>query len=148
MRTLLLMALIPVPHGLLLKVQADAQGVRLEAFFDDDTPAERAKVRLEQNGKLLAEGVTDAKGLWSHAALPSGEYLIIVDAGAGHRAEKRLTVGSAAPPIATPAPQPTREEMTRFPYGKVAIGLVVIAWAAVILWLFSRKSGPSAKPAP
>lgn len=147
MRYLLLLALIPIPHGLLLKVQADTGGVRLEAFFDDDTPAEKAKVRLEQNGKLLAEGVTDTKGLWNHAALPGGEYLVIVDAGAGHRAEKRFTAGSAAPPSTTPAPEPTREEMTRFPYGKVAIGLVVIAWAAVILWLFSRKNGPPAKPA-
>jgi hypothetical protein len=53
---------------------------------DDDTPAEEASVVVTTiDGKPVANGKTDERGLWSFARPGPGRYLIVVDAGSGHR---------------------------------------------------------------
>jgi hypothetical protein len=66
-----------------------------------------------------------------------------VDAGAGHRHAVHMTISgraALAPAPAAAAPVqvsegPGREEMTRFPWPRLLIGLLVIA-AASVLFLF------------
>ena len=77
--------------------------VNVEAFYDDNTPAENAKVVVtDSEGTVVAEGKTDTSGKWSFLAPPAGKYKVAVDAGAGHRATVALTIPNAAP-LRTPS---------------------------------------------
>src|SRR6266571_8807784 len=60
--------------------------VVIDVFYDDDSPAVRARVRVLDGDKEIATGLTDEKGGWSFARPAPGRYTIDVDAGAGHRA--------------------------------------------------------------
>src|SRR5207237_711681 len=78
--------------------------VTVEAFYDDNTPAENATVTItDPGGKVVAEGKTDARGVWAFPAPPPGKYNMVVDAGAGHRKTKELTIPAGKPPATTPA---------------------------------------------
>jgi len=86
-------------HGIGVEAKLKGHRVAVEAFFDDDTPAADAKVAVTaQDGKVIAEGKTDAKGTWSFPAPAPGKYKVAVDAGGGHLAKTTLTI----PPGVTP----------------------------------------------
>jgi hypothetical protein len=108
--------------------------VEVEVFYDDDTPAINAKVQvLDANEKVTLSGTTDTQGRWTFATPAAGKYEVRADAGAGHRAKTSLAVPVVAE---SPAPVaisdgPTREEFTRFPWLKVAIGVAVLGGIAV-----------------
>jgi hypothetical protein len=82
-----LLAWSGVPHGLHVQAKIVGERWRIEAFFSDDTPAENAKVQILQDQALLKDGTTDEHGLWYTEIPQPGCYRIVVDAGAGHRAE-------------------------------------------------------------
>src|SRR5262245_4816149 len=118
-------------HALGARLRIDKDRVRLEAFYDDDTPAHDASVVvLDGQEKAIAKGKTDAKGLWSFSRPPPGKYQVIVDAGDGHRAVKTLIIPAASgqesertengsSPDANPSTQgDDRREFTRFPWLK------------------------------
>jgi hypothetical protein len=145
-------------HGLGAECKLHGKRVELEAYFDDDTPARGATVRVEDVGrKAVAEGRTDAKGLWSFPRPQPGRYVVHVDAGAGHRTEVKVTIpegeerpgdepaesGTAPPEPAAPvtvSEGPGREEFTRFPWLKLGIGVAVIGGVAAA-FLISRRLG-------
>jgi hypothetical protein len=123
--------------------------VEVEAFYDDDSPAAKAKVQVvDLNEKVVASGATDASGKWTFAAPPPGRYEVRVDAGAGHRARKKIEVPArAAPPESQTTPAPaenitdgqTRADFTRVPWVNVLLGLAILATvgaacALVALW--------------
>jgi formylmethanofuran dehydrogenase subunit E len=67
--------------------------VEVEAFYDDDTQAKDAKVKLLDNEqKVVAEGRTDNKGRWSCPVPKPGMYVVLVDAGPGHSVEVKVAV--------------------------------------------------------
>jgi hypothetical protein len=77
------------------------QKVQVEAFYEDNTPARKARVTVLDEGKaVVAEGRTDAKGCWTFPTPRPGRYRVVVEAGEGHRATVTLTVpeGKRAPP--------------------------------------------------
>ncbi|HEY8505923.1 MAG TPA: carboxypeptidase-like regulatory domain-containing protein [Gemmataceae bacterium] len=127
--------------------------VEVVAYFDDDTPARSAKVRvLDGRRETLAEGRTDEEGRWSFPAPPAGKYRVVVDAGAGHLAEVGVTVppAVASPGVPGAAPRvpeegrtvsdgPTREEFTSFPWREVILGLAVITLGGLILNRLARR---------
>lgn len=86
-------------HGLLATVNVQADRVLVTAFFDDDTPASKAKVQLFGSGEVpLAEARTNDTGVAElQIQLPAGEYRVVVNAGAGHRTEKRFQVRAGSP---------------------------------------------------
>ncbi len=157
-------------------VEAKLQGHRVivETFYDDDTPAVAAKVRvIGEDGAAVAEGKTDDKGRWSFPTPLPGKYQIAIDAGAGHRAKTTLTipVREALPPttsadrevIAGPHPTsepgavvsdgPTRDEMTGPQRWLMAgVGLVLIAALTALARVAVRKrpiqTGPSTRSEP
>ena len=130
--------------------------VTLEAYYDDDTAASEAKVRVtDPSGTIVQTGTTNDKGIWIFPAPPAGKYRVTVDAGGGHRASIDLTipVGASAVPVEKPtvsAPEPkqtissgpSREEFTQFPWLRLGMGLVVVAALAgfVRWWLQSRPA--------
>ncbi len=134
-------------HALGAECRLQGGRVELEAYYDDDTPARAAKVRVEDGARrVVAEGKTDAEGRWSFAQPAPGRYRVLVDAGVGHRKEVDVTIPAAPgdpvatanqPPVTVSA-EPTREEFTRFPWLKLGIGLGVIGGVAAA-FLLSRR---------
>lgn len=131
-------------HAVGLEVKQKGTQVTVEGFFDDDSPADDAKVVLEDaNGQVVLEGKTDAKGVWTFMAPKPGQYKVKLDAGSGHRATKMLTIAEPTPTPTEAPPQTvsegtTREEFTRTPWAKIGIGLAVILLGASVFWLRKR----------
>lgn len=135
--------------------------VEIEAFFSDDTPARDAHVVVQDaSQKIVIEGRTDANGCWSFPAPPAGTYQVIVNASAGHQTRVRLVIPQT-PAIVTASagnlPKqvtadvettsssisvsegPSRQEFTRFPWLRAAIGLAGIAGLAASARLLLRR---------
>jgi hypothetical protein len=122
----------------------------VEAFFSDNTPARDAKVTVrDPHGDELAAGRTDDAGRWTFPAPAAGKYEVTCDLGDGHRKAAIVTIPSAAAlkPI-TPTPDeivvtggPTREELTRFPWLRLVLGVGAIGGLAMLLWLATRRRG-------
>jgi hypothetical protein len=165
---------LAVLAGLLVSLRADAHAlgaeckvigdrVALEAYYDDDTPARDATVRVEDADKnVVATGHTDREGRWSFARPQPGKYVVVVDAGAGHRTRITLAIpagqanaeaapstsaGDECPRCAEPstpnseAPvqvsaEASREAFTAFPWLKLGVGLAVLAGIGVTAWVF------------
>jgi nickel transport protein len=131
--------------------------VRLEAYYDDDTAAADARVVVRDAARdIVAKGRTDAKGTWSFPAPLPGLYRVTLDAGAGHQTTIRLRIPSNAEETRTSTSSaelvhegPTRAEFTRFPWGRVALGLAVIAllclvWRGLRGWRQRCRATPKA----
>lgn len=126
-------------HGLGAECKLGDKVVTVSAYFDDDTDAEGAKVRVLDAAKnTVAEGTTDAKGKWTFPRPPAGEYRVEIDAGAGHVARVRLTVPAEG--ATPPADAPKRAEFTRFRWRELGLGLGTITVAAVgVRWLMRKR---------
>src|ERR1019366_3062257 len=125
--------------------------VEVEVFYDDDSPAAKAKVVVvNANDEIVAQGVTDQRGRWAFPKPAAGKYDVRVDAGAGHRTKMKIDVPAAtvqeaaigslldaslrveepvlAPflPATTVGDGPVRAEFTRLPWEKMLIGFGII----------------------
>jgi hypothetical protein len=147
---LLLLASGGQAFGHAIGAQARIRGgqVEVEAYFDDDTPAGQARVTVRNRARwTIAEGRTDERGVWAFPAPTPGPYEFRVDAGTGHRtAWIAFTVETAASDgvereATAPASEgPTREEFTRVPWLRIALGLSGIVLAAVVgRWLLRGR---------
>lgn len=104
--------------------------LRLDVFFDDDTPAGNARVELfDADGTLLGTATTDAQGKCELPAPVVGHCRLAVDAGGGHRKERTINIADNANSVTR------REELTSFPWARVAIGVgVIVVVACAFLW--------------
>jgi hypothetical protein len=142
-------------HALHAECKLHGDRVTVEAFFADNTPAASARVSvMAKDGPEVAGGRTDEKGVWSFPKPAAGKYEVTVDAGAGHRTQVRMTVPTETA-VATMSPKPdellltagpTREELSRFPWLRAALGVAAVGGLAVLWWLANRK--PAAAPGP
>lgn len=124
-------------HKLLLEYRVAGELLRVEAGYDDDSPAEGASIVLENERKeIIAQGKTDERGLWSCPLPPPGVYLLRAES-VGHAATREVTIGNE---IA--AARPANEPGT--PWTKVLIGIGAIAVLFTAVWLAKRTR--SAKP--
>lgn len=151
---LALMAASPVwAHGLGAECRLRGGQVEVTAYYDDDTPAAGARVRLlDERKQEVVAGRTDAQGRWALPAPAAGKYEVVVDAGAGHRTTRTLTVpaGAAAstdaersdPDAPVISDGPTRAESTRFPWGNLGLGLGLIAGGALVVYALARRKIP------
>ena len=141
--------------------------IEVEAFYDDDSAAVKAKVEIvNANDEIVAHGVTDHLGRWTFRKPAPGKYEVRVDAGAGHRTKKKIDVPAttvqeaaigilldvsfrveapvSAPflPATTISDGSTRADFTRLPWEKVLIGFGIIGCLSGALLLVSmmRKS--------
>ena len=133
MLVLLLGANPAAAHALGAECRLRDNKVEVEAFFDDDTPAQDAKVTVTDAQKqVIAQGRTDEQGRWSFPAPPPGDYLVLVEAGAGHSAKVKMTVPTTpgGDEVSVPISDgPSRREFTSFPLARVGVGLGVIGAA-------------------
>ena len=148
----LLLATSPAAaHALGAECRLRGGTVEVEAYYDDDSPANRARVRiLDASGKAVAEGRTDAEGRWSFPTPPPGPYAVVVDAGDGHLVKLKMTVPDPPPGDAAGSQDKavpvsegrSREEFTRVPWGRVGLGLLALmALAAVSSAVLGRRRG-------
>jgi hypothetical protein len=142
-----LVALPPAASAHAIGAEAKLKGgrVHLEAYYDDDTVADDARVKVEGNGKVVAEGRTDVKGRWTFAAPPAGKYRVTVDAGAGHRTTITVVIPEGTVPEET-VERPTvvsegkrREEFTRFPWQNLTVGVGLLGLVAALSWAMRRR---------
>ncbi len=131
-------------HGVGVDCKVEGDQVQLEAYFDDDTPVAKARVRVvNTDDKIIAEGQTDDAGKWSFPRPAPGKYEVVVDAGAGHRRRTAITIPDPSAPTETPvrvSEGPSREEATRVPWLGILVGLLLIA---VVGGLLQRvRQGP------
>lgn len=117
--------------------------IEIEAFFDDNTPIRDAKVQiLDDQRNILASGVTDVHGKCKLTAPNPGKYQLFLDAGAGHRKQRAITVDGLLPvDPGTGGSPPTsrRDDLTRFPWERALMGLGVIALVGGAWWWSRRK---------
>jgi hypothetical protein len=74
-------------HDLRATVRLLPEAVEVEAGFDDDTPAEGAKVVItDASGNEVAAGRTDERGLLRLSRPGRGKYVAVAES-AGHRDE-------------------------------------------------------------
>lgn len=142
-------------HALYIECKLRGDAVRVEAYFDDDTPAVGAKIVVRtKDGAEVARGAANDKGVFEFAKPAPGKYVVAADAGQGHRAEQPMTMPTAAAleklgafdlnaPEVIVTPGPTRTERVRFPWLRTGLGLASIAGLAGALWLGLRKKGVS-----
>lgn len=132
-------ALAALAHAIGFSCKVLGDMVRVEAYFSDDTPAVDAQVFVRnEKQEIVAQGRTDERGVWTFARPPAAPYEITVDAGAGHRLMQRLTVPE---PSALSNGQesavnggPDRQDFTRIPWTRLAIGVAIIT-ALAAAWL-------------
>jgi len=126
-------------HRLHVEAKPAGDQIRVEAFYDDGTPAQQAKVWVALGDQTVAEGRTDETGVWTGARPAPGTYTVRAES-VGHAAKGTLVVPE---PDQAPAAEPTtadeRARRTRTPWGRLAAGLAVIGglWVA---WLISRRA--------
>ena len=127
--------------------------IEVEVFYDDDSPAQKAKVQLvNAQDEVVESAVTDQLGRCVLRNPPAGNYEVRIDAGAGHRAKKKIDVPASTVQVAEPdavvspnevkvSDSLARPEFTRFPWQKMLIGFVVIGTlgGAFLLGAMIRK---------
>jgi hypothetical protein len=126
--------------------------VTVAVFFADDTPARGAAVAVRaKDGAEIAAGRTDEAGRWSFPRPAAGKYDLSADAGAGQRVRVTVTVPTdTVLKTLAPLPEeivvtggPSREELTRLPWLRAALGVAAVGGLAVLLWLAGRGKGAS-----
>src|SRR5262245_20681084 len=141
-------------HALGAEARIRGNQVRVEAYYEDDPPAGAARVTVQDaSRKVVAEGRTDEKGIWSFPRPAAGHYRLVVDAGAGHRKQLVLDIPVADVSPSEPSDQtaleqtptvsvgPTREEFTRTPWLKIGLGLGAIGLLSAVLYGYRRCLG-------
>ena len=85
-------------HDLRADVNPATDPIRVEAGYDDGTPADDARVTVTAaDGTVVASGKTDERGVWTFPLPGPGRYTVAVES-AGHRDTVGLEVPEAAAP--------------------------------------------------
>lgn len=129
-----------VPHDLCAEVKRQGNQLQIEAWFDNDTPADLATVRILQNEKILRESKTDERGLCTLPAPDPGQYVLQVHAGGGHRTEVAFTIESEKTEQTAGR---THEEVQQRRWWGTLAGIALIA----ILTVFARRLLQASRPA-
>ena len=89
---LLLISSGPVfAHKMMITCRLEGDRLRLEAYYEDDTPAQDTRISITRDGETIAEGRTDERGVWIWLCPPAGEYLLKA-MSTGHTASETITV--------------------------------------------------------
>lgn len=88
---LLLSAAPALAHKVNLFAYVERGVVNTESYFPDGTPVAGGKVLVyDRQEKLLLQGTTDSKGLFSFPVPKVDDLKIVVEASMGHRNSYRL----------------------------------------------------------
>ena len=121
-------------HDMNATVKVGPESVRVEVYFEDDLPAEFAKVSVTNSaGAEVATGTTDDRGVWTFPALAPGEYVLAAKC-IGHTATVPFSV--AGEPEAAPVSY-TGARLNK------TVGLTVgaggLLGVSAVFWLLRRR---------
>ncbi len=149
-------------HKMLLFCNPNGDPLRVEAYYDDDSPAQNAKVTIENESReIVIEGKTDERGVWSGPRPVPGKYLVRAES-IGHVAKEWLVIAgesSTSKGIAPAEQSPNQSELssaatreigrtdshvardqaTGTPWLKIAIAFAVIAGLCALLRLARKR---------
>lgn len=122
-------------HDMNATVTVRADAVRVEVFFEEDVPAERAKMSVcDAAGVEVIAGTTDERGVWAFPVPPAGTYRLTATC-IGHTATVSFTVAGA------PEAEPVSHTGARL---NKAVGLGVgaggLLGASALYWRLRRKA--------
>ena len=139
---LLVLPIVASAHAVGVDARIVGDKVRVEAYFDDDTPARDAKVEVLDGEKaVVAEGRTDEKGFWSFAKPKPGKFTVRVDAGDGHAAKTTIAIPGDVEESKSLSDGPSRETFTGWQrLACTGVGLAVIAGLTAALRLARRRT--------
>jgi len=133
-------------HDLKLVVSFTATEVKFVAAYDDDTPAEEAKITLSTaEGVEIAKGMIDAKGMWATPLPPPGKYVVVVRDG-GHRDRKEFTINPPASATAEPAVEVTYERWRIDKALGLCVGLGVLLGGTLLYVVLRRRRTGGSSP--
>ena len=132
---LLLAPSIAGAHDMNATVKVGADSVRVEVFFEEDIPAEFAKVSVtDATGTEVAAGTADERGVWTFPTPIPGQYTLSATC-IGHAAPVSFTVAAAeAPPVVY-----TGDRLNK------TVGLTAgaggLLGVSALVWLLRRRRG-------
>ncbi len=120
-----------------LHVEANLSGdrVRIDAYYEDDTPAQDARVTVSKDGVTVLEGKTDEHGTWTFPRPTIGSYLVKVES-VGHAAKTEFAIGG----MEVSSEPETRAANTRTPWGRLGLGIGLLI-GFTLTWLWLRRHG-------
>jgi len=133
-------------HKLIVDPRIKGDRLQVEAFYEDDTPAQQAKITVLNGDTVVAEGRTDEKGVWSCPKPIAGSYLVKAES-LGHAAKETLVIADPKPKVGTPIvvvhdsdsqADEDRAAKIRTPWNRIGLGLGVIIGVTLISLLFRR----------
>jgi hypothetical protein len=90
---LLVLPSVSFAHEIGIEIKLKESEVQVVVFFEDDTPAQQALVTLkDETQKVILQGKTNTKGVWSFATPKPGKYWLYADAGEKHQAKTTFTI--------------------------------------------------------
>src|SRR5262245_13880228 len=123
-------------HRLLFDYKVDGAELRVEAYYDDDTPAQQTKVIISFEGTTVAEGRTDDRGVWTCPKPSAGTYSLRIE-GVGHATKGTLEIRDQ------PAPAPElddRAARTSTPWRRIGLGIGIIAGVTILSYVLRKRS--------
>jgi len=118
----------------MLVVARVAETVRVEVRYEDESPAEEAKVTIkDEAGTVVAEGITDAKGVCVLPRPKPGTYKLIANDGGGHRRQEQLVIPDEVAPVEARTALGNRRLMT-------ILGVAIIGIGTWAVWWLRRRS--------
>jgi prepilin-type N-terminal cleavage/methylation domain-containing protein len=128
-------------HALKASVDPTADPIRVEAGYDDDTPAEAARVTVTAaDGTVVASGTLDERGTWAFPKPGPGVYSIVIEV-TGHRDAVRLEVPEGSNPLVY-----ARQHLDR--WLGVAIGLALLLGGTLAFVYLRRPTRANTGEAP
>jgi hypothetical protein len=124
-------------HKLYVEAKPRTDHVHVEAYYDDDTPAQEAKITIHKDDAVVAEGRTDEKGVWN-CTLPPGHYTVKAET-LGHAANEVFDVPAQLEEVAQPTDD-QRADNTRFPIWRVIIGLGIITTLSLLSYCLRHRT--------
>ncbi len=124
-------------HDLRVSVDFNAEQVFFKVYFNEfgeEEPVEEAKIKVYGSERtLLAEGTTDAKGLWQMPRPKLGTYWADIDGGEGHLIKnERFEIYDGSRPART-------ERHSAYPWTGAVLGLATLAVLSGAAWLYLRR---------
>jgi hypothetical protein len=145
---LLLGTLPALAHRLEVDPRIKDDKLHVEAFYDDNSPAQQAKITVFNGDKIVAEGCTDEKGIWECVKPGPGTYLVKAES-LGHAAketvfvpDEKMVASASIPKRADDSESNQSDERakkTETPWWQIFLGLGIIAFCCG-LWFVARRT--------
>jgi nickel transport protein len=133
-------------HRLMADCKVVGNQLRIEAFYQDDTPVQEAKVIVRSGDVVIAQGQTDDKGVWTCPKPAVGTYTVRVESS-GHAATETVVIAEPEDGMNPSTVETSRDDTgstdratrTRTPWRNLGLGVGLVGGACAV-WLVTRRA--------